>query len=256
LRARRALWVEVKEIMSVQRTGGWMVAAILIGLITTAHAQPPGTTPTASSIPKHDDDAPPVRHALAPAPAPGPAQEPILAKDPQWRDRHVSFVMRLGYEHGGDDLLTIQKSDGSSFDLAAGNGVLIAAGLLFTPHPLFALELTAGYKSSTGSFSNGSLSLHRVPLEAIASFAPGNHRIGIGPALHTATRFDCKIDGICGGNIDFQTAIGVVLQWVYTAKNFELGARATLIHYRLAGDNAPNDTISGSNLGGFVGVRL
>jgi hypothetical protein len=234
---------------------GWaMGTAVLSGLITTAHAQTAPSEPPAPAAQAHDNDNPPIRLA---SPSAAPAPPSPLDKSPMWRGRPFSVVLRLGADFGGDEIFSGTTSNGDSFSMTGGGGGVISGGFLIAPDAPYAFEITIGYKATTQSFSNGSISFSRVPVDAIASFAPGNHRLGIGVTAHFAPTLDCSVTGVCTGHAELDTSYGVLLQWAYTLHHLELGLRATFISYH-ATDTLSGATASfnGNSFGGFVGVRL
>lgn len=259
--------------MATVQLGGWVMCtvqgAVIGGLAMTAHAQTAPNEPLAPpkparAIPAHDDDTPPMppRPSALAAAAPGltlepPTESSPLDKAPMWRDRPVSVLLRVGVDIGGDEIFSGTTSDGSSVSMSGGGGGVISGGLLIAPDAPYAFEVTLGYKTTNQSFSNGSISFSRIPLDAILSFAPGNHRLGIGMTAHFAPTFDCNVSGICAGRVELDTSYGLLLQWAYTLHHVELGLRATVIGYHateiITGATA---SFSGNSAGAFVDLRL
>jgi hypothetical protein len=228
--------------MSVLSTGSWIVSVMGI-LATPAYAIPAG-----------DDDAPPARSPAANAPVASPPSTGPYGGPPtvEHRPRPVTFLLRTQADFGGDDLFSGQTTNGDSVSVPAGTGLTLAAGLIFQPDIPLAIELTAGYKLRILSASNGTVTFSRFPIDAIASFAPGHHRLGLGVTVHLSPSLDCSVSGICEANVPFDTAVGLILQWAYTLGRLDFGARATFLSYSVPG----NSSFSGDTLGFFIGARL
>jgi hypothetical protein len=118
----------------------------------------------------------------------------------------------------------------------------------------WAIEATLGYKFDKVNGSNGTIEFTRIPLDVVASWAPGNHRLGAGATFHLAPRFKCDAAGVCGDSISFNTAAGAIIQYAYVLRpgssvGFEFGLRGTLIRY--ASSDVP--TQNGSGVGFFFG---
>lgn len=178
-------------------------------------------------------------------PAARPAQPP---------PREVRVVGRFGLDGGGATLDKVTFSDGSTQKLSAGGLVTIAAGLIYAPVATpVVVEATIGYKVDDVTASNGQLKFARWPLELLASYRVERHRVGGGLSHHFSPRYSCSIDGgSCLVNeINFDDANGLVVQYGYGDLNgrfaWDVGARLTLIEYKVAGQS-----IQGNSFGAFV----
>ena len=144
---------------------------------------------------------------------------------------------------------------GGTSSLRAGELLTISAGVISQPGPNWTLEATLGWKYTGRQGSNGDISFTRFPLDVVASFARGNHRVGLGPSLHLGPSLDCSgtVCGI-GRSISMPTAVGLVAQWAYRYRyrgaGGEAGFRYTRIHYAVEG----YEPIDGSSVGFFLGV--
>lgn len=167
--------------------------------------------------------------------------------------RTVGVLLRMGFDGGGDKLVTVQWDDGSSKTLKAGQLMTFAGGLLYHPGD-YAVEGTFGYKFDKVNGSNGSITFSRMPLDLVVSWAPGNHRLGAGPTVHLAPKFDCSATGVCAGTVNFNTAFGGIVQYAYGFPlgnaGMELGARYTVISYKASDGGG---SLSGNAIGGFFG---
>ncbi|HET9621061.1 MAG TPA: hypothetical protein VFP84_06835 [Kofleriaceae bacterium] len=216
----------------------------MVGMIVAAGAA------HAQAEQRADNEEPPVRSHAPPRTA---QAQPARAPEPRGHGP-VSLLLRVGYDVGGDDLVQISTSDGGSATVSAGRGATFAGGLLIQPEAPVTLELTIGYKVDARSFSNASFSFGTVPFDAILSFAPGGHRLGIGVTEHFATSLRCS--GDCSATVDFKATTGLVVQWAYSHRYGDFGVRGTFIGYQPAGAARNAPSVSGSSVGAFAGVRL
>jgi hypothetical protein len=170
---------------------GVRVAVLVMGLLggrvasgqgTTAEnqeqpqtASPPAGATTPARAPAANDSEEPVK----PRPPPGtvpmgghafrrpPKDEDTRPpRDPVWG---LMFLFGLG--GGGDDLVTVKLSDGTSQTLSAGDGIDISLGLMFTPLWVgdalgVGVDGTMGYKGWSVGGSNGDISIGRFPFTA------------------------------------------------------------------------------------------
>ncbi len=172
--------------------------------------------------------------------------------------RSVGFLLRMGFDFGGDKLTTVTWSDNTSADIKGGQLITFAAGAIYRPaEASYALEATLGYKFDKANGSNGSIGFTRIPLDVIASLAYGGHRIGVGPTVHFAPNFGCHASGICSSDTSFDTALGGVAQYAINffgarSTGLEVGLRYTYIRYKHVG----LATLDGSGPGFFFGGSL
>lgn len=93
-------------------------------------------------------------------------------RDPKW-----GIILEVGLGGGGDDLVKVALSDGSSQTLSAGDGVALSIGLMATPLWIgdglgLGLSGTIGYKGWSVGGSNGDISIGRFPLVLAAHVLP------------------------------------------------------------------------------------
>lgn len=169
--------------------------------------------------------------AVALLTAPLAAQKPGALTDTRAPHR-FAWVLDATFEYGGDPVVEVTFTDGSTQKITAGQGGTFSFGADFRPTPNFGVRALAGWKFATSAADNVTLLLTRVPVEAVASwyFTP-DVRLGVGGTYHAAIKFDG--DGL-GPNLAFDPAVGatVELGWkaialTYTNMNYtdELGAQ-------------------------------
>ncbi len=194
------------------------------------------------------------QEAAVPVQPAQPVQPYQAARPAQPPPREVRVVARMGLDGGGATLDKVTMSDGSTQKLSAGGLFTIAAGLIYAPVATpVVVEATIGYKVDDVTASNGQLRFARWPLELLASYRVDRHRVGGGVTHHFSPRYSCSIDGgFCLVNeINFDDANGLVLQYAYGDLNgrfaWDVGARLTLIDYKV-----PGDSIAGNSFGAFL----
>lgn len=144
------------------------------------------------------------QEVIVPAEAPRPNG---VAKAPG-----MHFVLDAAFEGGGDKILTVFFTDGSTQDVYAGQGGTFAAGFEYRlPRaPRVALGATLGYKFVTTAADNADISFTRIPIDLTA-------RVDLNPAwwvaggatFHTAIEFDG--DGFAP-NASLPSATGVTAE--------------------------------------------
>jgi hypothetical protein len=169
--------------------------------------------------------------------------------------RNLELLARLQFDLGGQEIIRVKLSDGGVRSLDAGQGGTLSSGLMYRSTFPLAIEATVGYKFALVTFSNGSIDFWRIPLDIIVSAAGVGHRVGVGATTHFRPTFSCKVSGVCSGEVIFDTAHGLILQYAYSTersnRSFELGARVTLLSYAV-----DNETIGAHSIGVFASVRL
>lgn len=131
-----------------------------------------------------------------------------------------AWVLDATFEYGGDPVVEVTFTDGSTQKITAGQGGTFSFGTDFRPTPNLGLRTTVGWKFATSAADNVTLLLTRVPVEAVVSyyFSP-NVRLGLGASYHAAVNFDG--DGL-GPNLAFDPAAGATV---------ELGWKAVALTY-------------------------
>ena len=136
-----------------------------------------------------------------------------------------AWVLDATFEYGGDPVVEVVFTDGSTQDVTAGQGGTFSLGTDFRPTPNLGIRTTVGWKFATTAAENANLMLTRFPIEAVASwYVSPDVRVGVGASYHAAINFDG--DGF-GPNLAFDPALGGTVElgwkWValtYTAMNY------------------------------------
>lgn len=138
-------------------------------------------------------------------------------------ETRLTFV--AGLAEGGDELATVFFSGGGSEDIKAGSGIYLNGGFMhsFADSP-FDLQMTLGYFIENTSATNTQARFSRYPLDAMAFYRNGEHRIGAGLTYHMSPKLD--LDQL-GGTVTFENTNGFVLEYGYNW----FGVRYTAIDY-------------------------
>jgi hypothetical protein len=162
----------------------------------------------------------------------------------------------LGAEFGGDRLLSVTYTDGSTSDILAGQGLSLFGGAealdLFGSGPVeIDLQGTFGVKySSIREASNATADYYRFPIELLAFARWHGLRVGVGPAYHVFNSFSGS-GALASYNFGVDNALGVTAQIDYTFfKHWGVGARYTSISYQPQLSGVPPK--SGSNFGAEI----
>lgn len=99
--------------------------------------------------------------------------------------------MTFDADFGGDNIVRVFYTDGSTQDIKAGQGITPAVGLHYqlADSPLD-FAVTAGYKFVTTRASNADIHLDRVEFKALGTYElPGHFWADTGPVWDTAINF-------------------------------------------------------------------
>ncbi|HKV96400.1 MAG TPA: hypothetical protein VJR90_02785 [Gammaproteobacteria bacterium] len=150
------------------------------------------------------------------------------------------FTFDAGVTGGGDKLVQVDFSDGSSQSLYAGDSGYLDVGVLQDfGDPHWSLKGTLGYAYAAVNGSNATISFSHVPLEVTGLYNLGNNHFGFGLRYDMNPRLD--LDGL-GPNGNFNNALG----WILEYRWWLFGVRYTNIMYR-----SPQGDASGNSLGLF-----
>jgi len=164
------------------------------------------------------------------------------------RAAEVRPVARIGFDFGGDNLITRPFADGSSGSIRANEGFWIGAGVLVSGSRSIEAEVTLAYKFASTTAGAGNVTWTRTPLDALAFYRLPRFRLGGGLTYHFAPQLQGA--GVASGaTAKFDDALGWVLQADYVlTPRYILGARYTDLTYKSGGVS-----FSGKGLGTTVG---
>ncbi|MGE5625037.1 MAG: hypothetical protein ACM3ZT_05765 [Bacillota bacterium] len=158
----------------------------------------------------------------------------------------TQLTVDTGLDFGGDKLVTVAFTDGSTKSLNAGDGVFGDVGVLHNfGSSGWGLKGTIGVKYNAISASNGTISFIRFPLDVLGIYTYGNHHFGAGLTYVMSPK--TNLDGF-GPDTDYNNATGLVLQYQY----WLFGLRYTNLKYHVSGICFSGCSFDGSSLGFFA----
>jgi hypothetical protein len=144
----------------------------------------------------------------------------------------VQGIFKMGYDFGGDEMVTVPFSDGSAKTIKANEGFYLGGGVAFlNEERTWELDLTLAYKFKLINASNGDVTWSSVPFEALLFYRWDYFRLGGGVAYHINPRLEGT--GVASAlDIKFKDALGGIVQvdWLIT-ENVALGLRYTFLEY-------------------------
>ena len=137
-------------------------------------------------------------------------------------------------DFGGDTLITVQFSDGSSESIKANELLSLGGGVsIVNDAGDIETELTLSYKFRMVTATNGDVTFSRWPLDALVFYRLPELRLGGGLTYHLGPELSGS--GFAGGlNVKFDDALGLLLQADYrVTPKINLGVRYTSLDYKL-----------------------
>jgi hypothetical protein len=134
----------------------------------------------------------------------------------------LGFTFEADLEYGGDDLATVNFTDGSSQHVKAGQGVTLALGGHYRASEAspYSVRATVGYKFVTTAAENADIGVERTVFEVVGNHLwPSGFWLGGGLTHHSGVRF--KGDGF-GPDVDFDDATGLTAEfgWKWIALSY------------------------------------
>jgi hypothetical protein len=151
------------------------------------------------------------------------------------------WILGADLDFGGDDVATVDFTDGSSQDIAAGQGVTVSAGGYFRPveSSPFVVRGSIGYKYVTTAADNADINMSRVVMQLMGDYNfNSDWWAGFGLVHHSGTELDG--DGFFQ-DVSFDDATGFAA---------EFGWRWVGLHYtNIEYDSEFGGTVDASNVG-------
>jgi hypothetical protein len=143
----------------------------------------------------------------------------------------ADLYLELGYEGGGDTIISTTAGG----DVNAGGGINYVIGIQNeVGENGKSLSLALGYMIQSMDASNGTAEISTLTFDAIYSIPVDVHRFGIGASYHIGPTYKDNIAGFSPLKIDFDNALGLVLQYSYAfSRRFQIGARITKMDYEV-----------------------
>lgn len=188
------------------------------------------------------------------APAPTPAAAPA--------GRPFSFVLSMGIDVGGEDIVEVEFDDGSSETLSANQGFWFAGGFAFLKQPIREVAIdtavTIGFKGWEVGADNGQIKYRTFPVEVVERLWFRQVRFGAGVSYLLSPKISSDGDLSDFGSIPLKNSLGLVGQFEWIGNRagragFMLGARGVWQKLEAKGGSG---AVSANSFGLYLGAEL
>lgn len=166
-------------------------------------------------------------------------------------------VVGMGLDVGGDTLVSVTYTDGTTSDVKANSGFVFNAGVVMVTGD-FETQLTAGMKfDATKKASNGSANFDVIPVELIEFYRAGDVRLGLGLSYHSSPTLKVDISGSSSnGTYKFKSAMGYVAQigWAPRTGIYSIDLRHTSVNFTPDNFVGSKNEFSGSVTGLYASL--
>lgn len=165
----------------------------------------------------------------------------------------AKFAMELGLHGGGDELVRVIYSSGSTSSVRAGQLISLSIGAGFDLTQNLTSRLTFGYKGDGVTASNGDVTFSRYPINWLLLYRTGYYQIGGGLTYHMSPKL--KGTGAASFvNAEFDDATGALLEadYFFSPRSY-FGFRFTSIDYKL---KSSSTSVNGNSVGIVLGALL
>jgi len=146
----------------------------------------------------------------------------------------VRPMIKAAADFGGDTLVTVTFTDGSSESIKANELLSLGGGVsIVNAAGDIEAELSLSYKFALINASNGDVTFSRWPLDALVFYRLPELRLGGGLTYHINPKLSGS--GVASGiDATFDNALGLLLQVDYrVTPKINLGIRYTSLDYKL-----------------------
>ncbi len=165
------------------------------------------------------------------------------------------FVGVVGGNYGGDTLVSGNYSNGDSYSIKAGKGLMVAGGLTYAVNPAVDVQGTIGYERDSTNATNGQIKFTRTPMEVLGfyNFNDGYFRLGMG--LRHVSGAHLSSSGVAAnvGSADYDASTGTVLEAQFlgkksTGQKVRLGLYVRYVAEKFTSQSS-HKTVSGNHMG-------
>jgi hypothetical protein len=142
-----------------------------------------------------------------------------------------------GFDTGGDKLLTVTFTDGTTDSIRANQGLYLGGGIsVLNDTKDIEFQTTLAIKYDGVSASNGDATFTRIPLDALVFYRWERVRVGAGLTYVMSPKV--KTSGIppVDLNVTLDNAVGGLLQVDYLLGRVAIGLRYTALDYKFQGN--------------------
>ena len=163
------------------------------------------------------------------------------------------FLLEGGLHVGGDDLVTVTFSDGSTGDINAGELFTLGAGVSVDMGDAFELRFVYNYKADSLNASNGSIDYSRWVSNLTLMYKIDGWRIGGGLTHHRNIKLDG--DGVASSiDVRFDNSTGYMLEVDYIwPSGLYVGGQYADIDYTQTGTS---NKVDAGSIGVVVGFQF
>ncbi len=178
----------------------------------------------------------------------------LLAGSAQAGDYDMLF--QFGVDVGGDELFSATYTNGDTVNIDAGDLLQIGVGTTFqtlpSRFPELETQLSVGYKFDAANATNGDVDWQRFPVEVLEFYTTPAWRFGGGLTYHLNPTL--KGSGVASSvAVDFDNALGIILEVDYVMGSAYIGGRITSIDYTTSNTGV---SASGNSVGLTFGWRI
>jgi hypothetical protein len=158
------------------------------------------------------------------------------------------FLLGVGLTFGGDTLINVPFTDGSSDDIKAGGLVHFYGGGEYRFTDTFAVQGTIGYHvNQSSAASNGSVRFTRIPVDVLGLYSI-TEKIRLGGGAQFVNGAQLKGSGVASMvNEDFKSSTGLIVEGEYLFSP-HLGAKLRYVSEKYKSKLSGAD-VDGSHVG-------
>jgi hypothetical protein len=169
------------------------------------------------------------------------------AQDYGNQTRPFRFFLGLGVTAGGDEVASVQYTNGSTQTLHGGGLVHLNAGVEYRFAQRFSGSVGFGYHVDDSTASNGSVKFERYPLEVLGHFYIFD-RFRVGGGVRFVSGAQVTLSGVAGaGTVKLRPTTGVVIEGEYLFSP-KLGLKLRYVNENYRYEKF-NDKLNGSHVG-------
>lgn len=129
----------------------------------------------------------------------------------------LRFFGSGGVAFGGDTLASGTYTDGTTYEVNAGQGLVLSVGADYRVADKVTVQGSVGYQSGSTNAKNGEISFQRTPIELLFFYDLSN-QIRLGGGVRKATNAELTVSGAAVGSATpgkYDSSVGTVLEGQY-----------------------------------------